>query len=111
MNIVHKKLEESLVTTVQLTVKQRDEIKDVLDELAQEVPGETIAGAPFCIFQFVTSVKEGYDVEIGFPVTQKVEMGTLKSRVLPAMDVLSIVHRDSPEKLGETYAKLYGYAG
>lgn len=110
MDIVHKKLEESLVTTVQLTVKQRAEIKDVLDELAQEVPGETIAGAPFCIFQFVTSVKEGYDVEMGFPVTQKVETATLKSRVLPAMDVLSIVHRDSPEKLGETYGTLYGYA-
>ena len=26
------------------------------------------------------------------------------------MDVLSIVHRDSPEKLGETYGKLYGCA-
>ena len=110
MDIVHKKLEESLVTTVQLTVKQRAEIKDVLDELAQEVPGETIAGAPFCIFQFVTSLKEGYDVEIGFPVTQKVETGILKSRVLPAMDVLSIVHRGSPEELGETYGTLYGYA-
>jgi len=110
MDIVHKTLEESLVATVRRTVEQRAEIKDVLDELAQEVPGETIAGAPFCIFQFVTSVKEGYDVEIGFPVTQKVETGTLKSRVLPAMDVLSIVHRDSPEKLGETYGKLYGYA-
>lgn len=106
----HKKLEETLVATVRLTVKQRAEIKDVLDELAQEIPGETVAGAPFCIFQFITSVKDGYDVEVGFPVTQKVETETLKSRVLPAMDVLSIVHRDSPEKLGETYSKLYGYA-
>ncbi len=110
MDIVYKTIEESLVATVRRTVEQRAEIKDILDELTQEVPGETIAGAPFCIFQFVTSVKEGYDVEIGFPVTQKVETDTLKSRVLPAMDVLSIVHRDSPEKLGETYGKLYGYA-
>ena len=110
MDIVHKRLEESLVATVRRTVEQRAGIKDVLDELAQEVPGKTIAGAPFCIFQFVTSVKEGYDVEIGFPVTQKVETGILKSRVLPEMDVLSIVHRDSPEELGETYGTLYGYA-
>jgi len=111
MDIVHKRLEESLVATVRRTVEQRAGIKDILDELVQEVPGETIAGAPFCIFQFITSVKEGYDVEIGFPVTQKVETGILKSRVLPAMDVLSIVHRGSPEELGETYGTLYGYAG
>ena len=110
MDIEHKKLKETIVATVRRTVKQRAEIPDVLDELAQEVPEEAIAGAPFCIFQFVTSVQDGYDVEIGFPVTHRVEIGDLKSRVLPAMDVLSIVHRDSPEKLGETYGKLYGYA-
>jgi len=110
MDIQHKKLKQTLVATVRRTVKQRAEIQDVLSELAQEIPKEHIAGAPFCIFQFVTSVTDGYDVEIGFPVTQRVEMGTLKSRVLPAMEVLSIVHRDAPEKLGETYGKLYGYA-
>lgn len=110
MDIEHKKLKETIVATVRRTIKQRAEIPDVLGELAQEVPEQAIAGAPFCIFQFVTSVQDGYDVEIGFPVTQKVETTTLKSRVLPAMDVLSIVHRDASEKLGETYGKLYGYA-
>jgi effector-binding domain-containing protein len=106
----HKKLKETLVATVRLTLKQRAAIKDVLAELAQEIPGETIAGVPFCIFQFVSSVQDGYDVEAGFPVNQKVETGALKTRVLPAMEVLSIVHRGAPEKLGETYGKLYGYA-
>jgi effector-binding domain-containing protein len=106
----HKKLEETLVATVRLTLKQRAAIKDVLAGLAQEIPRETIAGPPFCIFQFVSSVKDGYDVEAGFPVNQKVETGALKTRVLPAMEVLSIVHRGALEKLGETYGKLYGYA-
>ncbi len=119
MDILHKKLKESLVATVRLTIGQRADIKDALAELAHKVPAETIAGAPFCIFYFVTSVVDGHDVELGFPVTQKVETDTLywgrepsalKSRVLPAMDVLSIVHRDAPEKLGETYGKLFGYA-
>ena len=110
MDIVHKELEKRLVATVRLAVEKRTEIQNMLDELAQEVPEEYIAGAPFCIFQFVTSVQDGYDVEIGFPVTQEVETRTLRTRVLPPMDVLSVAHRGSPEKLGETYGKLYGYA-
>jgi len=110
MDIEHKKLAQTLVATTRRTVKQRAEIQAVLDELALEIPKEHITGAPFCIFQFITSVQDGYDVEIGFPVTQRVETDNLKSRVLPAMEVLSIVHRDAPEKLGESYGKLCGYA-
>ncbi len=111
MNIVHKKLTESLVATVRRAVERRDEIKGMLDELIQEVPGEIVAGAPFCIFYFVTSVTDGNDVEMGFPVIQEIETATLKSKVLPAMDVLSIIHRGAPEELGKTYGELYSYAG
>lgn len=110
MNIEPKKLEQTLIATTRLTVKTRAEIRGTLEELAQEIPRESVAGAPFCIFQFITSVRDGYDVEIGFPVTHEIETDTLKTRLLPAMGVLSIVHRGSQKKLGEAYSQLYGYA-
>jgi len=110
MDIKYKKLEQTFATTVRRAIKQRAEIKDALNELGQEIPKEIIAGAPFCIFNFVTSVQNGYDVELGFPVRQEIETNNLKTRMLPEMEVLSIIHRGDPEKLGGAYGKVYGYA-
>ena len=67
-------------------------------------------GAPFAIFQFVTSVTDGYDAEIGFPVHREVTTPSLRTRAVPAMEVLALVHQDAPEKLRETYRALYTYA-
>lgn len=111
MDIQHEKLAPTLVATVRRTVEQRAEIKDMLNELAREIPKEIIAGDPFCIFNFITSVQDGHDVELGFPVSREIETDSLKTRVLPEIHVLSIIHRGEAEKLGETYGKLYGYAG
>lgn len=107
VGIEHKYVGEILAVTRRLVAKERSEIQQALAEMAQQIPEGEIAGAPVCIFQFVTSVKEGDDVEVGIPVRQPVEGATLSTRRLPAVQVLSLVHRDAPEKLGETYGKLY----
>ncbi len=106
--IEHKWLEETLVATTRLNLKRREELEPLLDELARHIPEEYIAGPAFCIFYFVSSVTEGYDAEIGFPVTRAVETDMVTTRTLPEMEVLSL--RDSSENLQETYGKLYGYA-
>ncbi|MEW5872949.1 MAG: GyrI-like domain-containing protein [Chloroflexota bacterium] len=108
--IEHKHLAETLAVTRRLVVKERSEIQQALAELAQQVPEEQVAGAPFCVFQFVTSIKDGDDVEIGIPVRQPLEGAQFSTRRLPALQVLSLVHRAAPEKLGETYRTLYGRA-
>lgn len=116
MDIQHKHLEASLVATARFVVQRRADIGPILAQLAQELPGDVIAGAPFAIFQFVTSVTDGYDAEIGFPVNREIATPfpngapTLHTRILPAMEVLSLVHQDAPEKLRETYRTLYTYA-
>jgi effector-binding domain-containing protein len=108
--IEHKKLADRLVATIRFNLKERQDLRAVLDKLTQTIPSEHIAGPPFCILHFVTSVKEGSDAEIGFPVTQTIETDEIKTRVLPAMQVLSIVHKDPREKLNESYRTLYGCA-
>ncbi|HOU13307.1 MAG TPA: hypothetical protein PKZ84_09315 [Anaerolineae bacterium] len=116
MDIQHKRLEASLVATAKFVVQRRTDIGPLLAQLAQELPEDAIAGAPFAIFQFVTSVTDGYDAEIGFPVNREVTAPfrngapSLRTRALPAMDVLALVHQDAPEKLRETYRALYAYA-
>jgi effector-binding domain-containing protein len=110
MDIQHKHLEACQVATAKFVVQRRTDIGPILAQLAQELPEEAIAGAPFAIFQFVTSITDGYDAEIGFPVNREVTTPTLRTRILPAMEVLSLVHPDEAEKLRETYGKLYAYA-
>jgi len=109
-DVEHKRLEETLVVTRRVSAKNREELRASLDELKQRISEENIAGPPFSIIQFVTSVKEGLDAEVGFPVTRTVENGTVQTRVLPGMEVLSFIHRGPVENLKESYRKLYGYA-
>jgi effector-binding domain-containing protein len=108
--IEHKRLEDTLVAATRFNAKNRKEIKEALSEVKKHVSEENITGPGFCIIQFVTSVKQGYDAEIGFPVNRNVEQGGVKTRVLPRMDILSLVHRGPVEDLGKSYNKLYSNA-
>jgi hypothetical protein len=44
---------------------------------------------------------------VGLPVAQAIETDRIKTRILPKMEVLSLVHTGPVEKLKETYGKLY----
>jgi effector-binding domain-containing protein len=110
LHIEHKKIGETLAATVRRNLKNREEVHAVLRELRQLIPEEHLAGPPLCIINFVTSFEEGFDAEVGFPVTQALETGLGETRVLPAMEVLSCIHRGPVEDLRESYRRLYGYA-
>ena len=110
MSIKYKQYPPTLAATMRRVVQKRAEIKTALDILALEIPADKVAGPPFCIFNFITSVKEGYDVTLGFPITHVIETGNLKPQLLPEMEVLSIIHRDSLEKLDETVGAVFAYA-
>lgn len=110
MNITHKQYPATQAVTNRRNIQVRAEIQSALDEFTQEIPAPLIAGQPFCIFNFITSVKEGYDVTLGIPVTTEIENEQFKSEIIPEIEVLSIIHRDDPEKLGETIGKVFAYA-
>jgi len=110
LGIEKKRLDEALVATVRVNLKNRGELPTLLSELSRHIPREYIVGPPFCIIQFITSIKEGFDAEVGFPVSRAVEGDTIGSRVFPALEVLSLVHKGPVEKLPESYRLLYGSA-
>jgi effector-binding domain-containing protein len=110
LGIEHKQIAETLAATVRVTLKSRKELAALLNDLAQHIPRESIAGAPFCIIQFVTSIADGYDAEIGFPVSQPVPVGEIQTCVFPTLEVLSLIHQGPVEDVRATYRKLYGFA-
>jgi effector-binding domain-containing protein len=110
LEIEHKKFKDTMVATSYFNLKERKEIKKTLGKLKKSIPGKYIIGPGFAIFRFITSFKEGFDIEAGFPVSKAVENDIIKTRIIPKMEVLSLTHRGLEEKLGESYRKLYNYA-
>jgi len=109
LGILHKRVESRLVAYIRFNLKERIDIQTKLRELAQEVPAETIDGAPYVHIQYFSSYAEGYEAEVGFPVRQAVESGRVQSKLLPALEVLSLTHHGSPESLRETKLKLHQF--
>ncbi len=110
VGIEHKRFGETLVATVRCEFRNRQELHAILADVERAIPADCIAGPAFCIFQFITSVRDGFEGEAGFPVSRPVESGEVHSRVLPAMDVLSLTHHGPVERMRETVRALYGRA-
>ena len=102
LGIEHKTLPATLVARTRLNAKSRTDLRAALTGLAERIPAGAIAGPAFCLFQFITSYTEGFDVEVGFPLAGPVEVDGVQTRTRPAMQVLSRVHQGSVESLRDT---------
>ena len=110
MGIEHKRIGVVLAATRRLVLRARSELPVILDRLLTGIPPEHIIGPPFTIIQFVTSIKDGFDVEVCYPVSQAVEADGIETKRLPAVEVLTLLHEGPMEKLQESYRQLYGSA-
>ncbi|MFW9916750.1 MAG: GyrI-like domain-containing protein [Candidatus Thorarchaeota archaeon] len=109
LGISPKKLEETLIATIRCSIKSRQEIQAIIDKLSQTIPEDKILGPAFCITHYTSDVKDGFDVEIGFPVSQSIDIGEIKTRTLPKRDVLSFIHKGSVEERREKYGTVFGF--
>jgi effector-binding domain-containing protein len=89
--IIHwKTLDDMLIASIRF-VGQFDEITKNFGELAEAVE-PYINGKAFTLYRG-GNPKTGYDVEVCFPVSQRVEKGVIKSRVLKGEDVICTIHK------------------
>jgi effector-binding domain-containing protein len=109
LGISHKKLDETLIATIRCNIKSRQEIQPIIDKLTQNIPQDKILGPAFSITHYTSDVPDGFDVEIGFPVSQPVDTGEIKTRTLPKREILSFIHKGSVEKRAEKYGMVFGY--
>lgn len=108
--IEHKRLAAALVATTGCQFQNRAQLRTILAGVERAIPASSIAGPAFCIFQFVSSTREGFEGEAGFPVRQSVDTSEVKTRILPTVEVLSLVHKGPSDQIRETLATLYGHA-
>ena len=106
--ITKKKIEEMFVASIRF----RDDLegKNILSmfEKLFEKCKEHICGPAIALIDYGV-YSDGIEVEVCFPVTQPIDTGEVKSRILESVEVLSLIHNGPYEKKRESYRKLYGY--
>ena len=110
-HIQHKNLNETWVVSRQIQLLDRNQLPGLFQDLKEDIPEEAIAGPPFCIIQFITSITEGYDAEICFPVTEGYGKAAEQARLLSSKEVLSLIHQGPVGELGGSYRTIYAWAG
>lgn len=110
MRIAHKHIKPILAATTRLVIHKRLDIQQRLSELAREVPDAIVAGPPFCVFNFISSVVNGYDVTVGIPVVEPFVGSQLEIEQLSPLEVLSTIHRGDPSELTKIVSDLFAYA-
>ncbi len=106
--IARKKTEELLVASVNFQDGFEGKKMPSMFEGLLEKCKDYVCGPPIAVFDYGV-YSDGLDVEVCFPVTQPIQKGEVKSRILESAEVLSIIHHGPYEGIKETRRKLYNY--
>jgi len=103
-DIRHVVREETLFAGIRKPIKGREELLPRMEEVRRACEGKAV-GPLTHIFRFDTPV-EGYDSEIGFPVSAAVNVGDVKTRTLRRLHFFSLLHTGPVKQLRETTSKI-----
>ena len=108
--IEHKHIPAALVAYTRFHLLARSEVPGVLQEIAAALPAGLITGPAYLHIQGFSSYTEGFSAEAGFPVSREFVGGRIRSRTMPAMEVLALTHTGPRAALRETKIGLLNYA-
>jgi len=108
--VQYREVDQTWIAFRKLVLEDRYQLPELFQSLRREVPEEVITGPPFCIIQFVTSVTDGYDVEICVPVQAAYGETSDNARLLPGREILAMVHEGPITELGSSYRTLFAGA-
>jgi len=95
---------ETLFAGIRKPIKSREELGARIEKVKQ-VCGNEIAGPLTHIFRFDTPV-DGYDSEIGFPVSTEVNVDEVCTHTLRELHFFSLMHNGPVETLRDTTRKI-----
>ncbi len=103
----HVVREETLFAGWRQPIKSRDELPARMEEV-RAACADVAIGPLTHVFRFDTPV-DGFDSEIGFPVSEPVNQGHVKTHTLRRLDFFSATHRGPASELKETSGQVYGH--
>lgn len=105
--IDHVLREETLFAGIRGPIKSREELPARIKEV-RTACGDAAIGPLTHIFRFDTPV-DGFDSEIGFPVSAPINQGNVKTHTLRRLDFFAATHRGPVSTLRETSGQVYGH--
>ncbi len=105
--VVNKIRGNILFAGIRKPIKERSELEPRI-KLLKETLGKKIEGPLTNIFRYDTPV-DGLDSEIGFPVSEEINTGDIKTHRLREMHFFSQTHNGPIKDLGQTSGQVYGY--
>jgi len=108
--IDYKKINELLVAGVGIRATYQDTPQQSMPKFKALalICGEMINSPAMALYDYGV-YSDAVHIDVCYPVTEAVESVETTSRVLDAVEVLSIIHRGPYAEMSETYKKLYGY--
>ncbi|MBD3194153.1 MAG: hypothetical protein GF317_03800, partial [Candidatus Lokiarchaeota archaeon] len=99
-----------LVAYIRRSAESRSQIRDIVNDLLQEIPGEFIEGNVVCTFFFITDIKNGFDVEISIPIKNSYNNKSVKTKEIGTSEYLSYIHQGSIQELQKSQELLFSFA-
>jgi len=96
-----------LFAGIRRPISKRAELEPRIEQVSRACAGK-IAGPLTHVFRFDTPV-EGYDSEIGYPVSAAVDDGEVRTHRLRALHFFAAAHEGGVETVRETSGRLYAY--
>jgi len=109
-NLTYKEFGGFKAVVKEFNMMKRSELNDVF-ALIKHSFKDFITGPAFCKINYISSVKEGYWVEAGYPVEDS--LNTAGDFLLKRYDELKVIEVRADlglKNLGEKYTEVYGYA-
>lgn len=103
--VKHVVREETLFAGIRAPIKSRDELVPRI-RVVTDACGNQVQGPLIHIIRFDTPV-DGYDSEIGFPVSSDINKGDVRTHTLRKMHFFSIFHRGPLETLRGTTLQIF----
>jgi effector-binding domain-containing protein len=107
IQIKHIVREETRFAGIRRPIKSRDELIPRIEKTREACEG-LIAGPLTHIFRFDTPV-DGFDSEIGYPVTSEVNTGEVKTHTLRRLHFFSLTHMGPVETIRNTTSELVNH--
>ncbi len=98
------------LAAVRSVIRRRAEVIPLLEQLAALVPGDVATGPPVLVLRYVSSVRDGTLVDLGFPVKEPVVRKGVETVHLRPCRCLSVIHSGPLSGLGDAYGALFGLA-
>ncbi|HOO97623.1 MAG TPA: hypothetical protein PKV16_08440 [Caldisericia bacterium] len=100
--------DEVLFASTRFVMKSFGDLEAGSKKIKEACEGN-ICGDMICVYRFGT-VKEGRDVEVGFPVSKIVDAVDITTRFLEPASVISTEFSGTIKDIGTTYSQIYKFA-